>query len=185
VILLRPLAPLLARAAARYIEQNAAQYRPTARKLTISEFDLMSRFFPAETLHRARIAAANVMLKPPKIQKLATVLGMEALVQPDAMAAITFNNVIVHYESLSMRTLFHELVHVEQYKQLKLAGFAKHYVSGFLRTGKYEQIPLEVQAYGLDARFAANPSLNFSVRDEVEKWISENKFRKPRAFALD
>ena len=176
MILLRPFAPLFARAAARYIDDNAAHYRPVARKLTIREFDAMSWFFPADTLHRARISAANMRLKPPKIQRIATRLGMDALVQPGAMAAITFNNVIVHYEPLGLRLLFHELVHVEQYKQMKLEGFAKHYVSGFLRSGKYESIPLEMHAFQLEERFATNPTLGFSVRDEVRRWIEEKRY---------
>jgi hypothetical protein len=136
----------------------------------------MAAFFAADLLHRARIATPTQPLRPPRIQKLATILGMEALLTPDATAAITFSHVIAHYEALSLRTLFHELVHVEQYKQLGVRGFARCYVRGFLRTGAYESIPLEVQAYELDGRYAANPALRFSVRDEVRRWVAEGKY---------
>ena len=101
---------------------------------------------------------------------------MDALLQPELTAAITFNNVIVHAQPISMRVLFHELVHVEQYKQLKVAGFAQRYVRAFLRSGKYDEIPLERHAYELDARYAANPAVAFSVRDEVRRWIDEKKY---------
>lgn len=176
MILLRPLAPLFTYHAARYIEDNAAELRPDARRLTVREHDAMGAFFPADLLHRARISSLTEPLKPPRIQKLATVFGMETLLTPEATAAITFNHVIAQYGALSLRTLFHELVHVEQYKQLGVRGFAKLYVRGFIRTGAYERIPLEVHAYELDERYAANPALRFRVRDEVRRWIEEGKY---------
>ena len=176
MILLRPLAPLFTYHAARYIENNAAEYRRDARKLTIREHDAMAAFFHADLLHRARIATPTEPIRPPRIQKVATVFGMETLLTPEATAAITFNHVIAQHGALSLRTLFHELVHVEQYKQLGVRGFAKLYVRGFLRTGAYERIPLEVHAYALDERYAANPALRFSVRDEVRRWIAEEKY---------
>lgn len=176
MILLRPFAPLLSYYAARYIERNATEHRRNARKLTVREFDAMAAFFPADLLHRARIASPVQPLRPPRIQKLATMFGMERLLTPEATAAITFNHVIAHYNPLSLRTLFHELVHVEQYKQLGVRLFARLYVRGFLRTAAYESIPLEVQAYELDGKYAANPALRFSVRDEVRRWIEEGKY---------
>jgi hypothetical protein len=171
---LRPFAPLFAMAAARYIEQNAGKYRPISRKLTIREHEALGKFFDADLLYRARVA--NAAVPPPRIQKIAIFFGTEALLQPELTAAITFNNVIVHAEPLSLRTLFHELVHVEQYKQLNVAGFARRYVSEFLRSGKYDEIPLEKHAHELDTRYAANPALAFSVQDEVRRWIEGKKY---------
>ena len=176
MILLRPLAPIFSYFAARYIERSAAQHRRNARKLTVREFDAMAAFFPTDLLHRVRLATPAQPLRPPRIQTLATIFGMETLLTPEATAAITFNHVIAHFGSLSLRTLFHELVHVEQYKQLAVRGFARLYVRGFLRTGAYESIPLEVHAYELDGRYAANPALRFSVRDEVRRWIEEGTY---------
>jgi hypothetical protein len=37
-----------------------------------------------------------------------------------------------------------------------LEGFARRYVRGFLNGGSYEAIPLEMNAYESDARFAAS-----------------------------
>ena len=176
MILLRPLAPVFSYYVARYIERNALKHHRDARKLTVREQDAMAAFFPADLLYRARIATPTQALHPPRIQKLATIFGMETLLTPDATAAITFNHVIAHYGPLSLRTLFHELVHVEQYKQLSVRHFARLYVRGFLHTGSYESIPLEAQAYELDGRYAANPALRFSVRDEVRRWIAEGRY---------
>jgi len=61
---------------------------------------------------------------------------------------------VVSHEPFNDRLLFHELVHVVQYEKLGLEGFAAKYVRGFLNGGSYEGIPLEMNAYELDARFA-------------------------------
>jgi hypothetical protein len=52
-------------------------------------------------------------------------------------------------------------------ERLGLSGFAAQYVKGFLNGGSYEAIPLEMNAYELDARFAAETAKCFSVEDEV------------------
>jgi hypothetical protein len=87
------------------------------------------------------------------------------------MAAITFCDVVVSHEPFSNG--LHELVHVEQYRQLGSPRFSDLYVRGFLNGGKYDAIPLEVNAYALGGRFEQNPSNRFSVEDEVRSWIAE------------
>jgi hypothetical protein len=83
------------------------------------------------------------------------------------MAGVTFQDVIVHVEPLTRSLLFHELVHCVQYTHLGLEGFAEHYVRGFLDGGLHEEIPLEKQAYELEARFNADPDARFSVEADV------------------
>jgi hypothetical protein len=92
------------------------------------------------------------------------------------MGAITFNDVVVSHEPFSNGLLFHELVHVEQYRQLGIPRFSELYVSGFLNGGSYEAIPLEVNAYTLEGRFEASPAQQFSVAEEVRRWVVEGKF---------
>ena len=91
------------------------------------------------------------------------------------MGAITFNDVVVSHEPFSNGLLFHELVHVEQYRQLVIPRFSELYVRGFLNGGSYEAIPLEVNAYTLGGRFEKNPAQQFSVEDEVGKWRKEGR----------
>lgn len=92
------------------------------------------------------------------------------------LEAITFGDVIVFAEPITNKLLFHELVHAEQFRQLGTTGFARRYVNGFLTTGAYEAIPLEIQAYGLGAQYEAEPRRRFSVEEEVSRWINEGKF---------
>jgi hypothetical protein len=92
------------------------------------------------------------------------------------MAAITFVDTVVSHEPFSDRLLFHELVHVVQYEKLGLEGFAATYVRGFLSGGSYDGIPLQINAYELDARFAKTADEPFSVEEEVQDWIDWGLF---------
>jgi hypothetical protein len=85
------------------------------------------------------------------------------------MAAITFCDVVVSHEPFSNGLLFHELVHVEQYRQLRIPRFSELCVGGFLDGGGYEAIPLEVNAYALGRGFEQNPANLFSAADEVRR----------------
>lgn len=87
------------------------------------------------------------------------------------MAGVTFQDIVVHVDALEPPLLFHELVHAVQYKLLGLQEFAGRYVRGFLTGGSYVEIPLEKQAYELEARFSADPKAPFSVEDAVKKGI--------------
>src|SRR5207237_6275349 len=103
-------------------------------------------------------------------------MGFKNLPDQSAMAAITFGDVVVSHEPFSDGLLFHELVHVEQYRQLGIPRFSDLYARGFLNGGSYEAIPLEVNAYTLEGRFEQNPTRRFSVADEVRNWVVEDKF---------
>jgi len=91
------------------------------------------------------------------------------------MGAITFSDVVVSHVPFTDGLLFHELVHVEQYRQLGIPRFSDLYVRGFLKGGSYEAIPLEVNAYTLGGRFEQNPARQFSVADEVRSWLAEGR----------
>jgi hypothetical protein len=77
---------------------------------------------------------------------------------------------------LKDRILFHELVHVEQYRLLGIPRFSELYVRGFLVGASYEEIPLERNAYLLDGRYEKDPTLHFSVADEVAEWNARGGF---------
>jgi hypothetical protein len=60
-------------------------------------------------------------------------------------------------------------VHVVQYRILGVAAFVRRYVLGWANNGRrYEAIPLERDAYELQARFESNPGRPFSVEREAE-----------------
>jgi hypothetical protein len=103
-------------------------------------------------------------------------LGFADLPDQSTMAAITFNEVVVSHTPFTVGLLFHEFVHVEQYRQLGVARFSELYVRGFINGGGYDSIPLEVSAYTLGSQFESNPEQTFSVAEEVRRWVVEGRF---------
>ncbi|HEY6389529.1 MAG TPA: hypothetical protein VIX91_27920 [Candidatus Acidoferrum sp.] len=163
---------------AAYIGQQRQTYRPGAVPLSMGQQKAMRPFFPEPALDATRllVLAGRRVANPPFYSELIK-MGFEATSLPDFahMAAITLVDTVVSHEAFTDRLLFHELVHVIQYEKLGLEGFADKYVRGFLTGGSYDAIPLEMNAYELDARFAGAPTRAFSVADEVQRWINAGK----------
>ncbi len=167
------------RQVAEYIAGQHKTYRGRAMLLDRNQMEAMGPFFPNSTLDSARVLmlSGERVANPPFYAQLVQ-MGFEPAALPDFadMAAITFVDTVVSHEPFTDRLLFHELVHVVQYQKLGLERFAVKYLSGFLGGGSYEAIPLEINAYELDARFAAAPTMAFSVADEVQSWIDAGRF---------
>lgn len=165
---------------ARYIQHQRQTYRGRAVLLDGQQRSVLQPFFQASVLDSARVVvlAGERVNNPPFYPGLHR-MGFGAGSLPDfsLMAAITFVDTVVSHEPFTDRLLFHELVHVVQYQKLGLPQFAAKYVRGFLNGGSYEGIPLEMNAYELDERYAAEPAKPFSVaNDDVQKWIDDAKF---------
>jgi hypothetical protein len=137
----------------------------------------MNGFFSPRLLESTRLLVLQgERVANPDFYPMLTGWGFKNLPDQSRMAAITFCDVVVSHEPFSNGLLFHELVHVEQYPQLGIPRFSELYVRGFLNGGSYEAIPLEVNAYTLGGRFENNPPQQFSVVDEVRRWITEGRF---------
>jgi len=111
----------------------------------------------------------------PILYPLVRVFGIQGMLEMSSIGAITLIDVVAHPDELDLGTLFHELVHVVQYRVLGLKEFARLYVRGFLERAGYEGIPLERQAYQLGSRFERWPQRLFSVEEEVIRWHSAGK----------
>jgi hypothetical protein len=158
---------------ATYIADQRSHFYERAQPIQPHHVNILRPFFRKEILSEVRVTRGRAS-EPPFYSQLRA-LGIDNAPPFSDMAGITFQDVVVHVEPLTTPLLFHELVHVVQYKHLGLSGFAKHYVHGFLTGGSYEEIPLEKQAYGLEDRFARNPSLPLSVEEDVTEWIRKNQ----------
>jgi len=133
-------------------------------------------FFSAQLLESTRVLVLKVeRVGNPDFYPMLRDLGFKNLPDQSGMGAITFCDVVVSHEAFYDGLLFHEFVHVEQYRQLGIPRFSELYVRGFLSGGSYEAIPLEINAYTLEGRFEANPAQRFSVADEVTKWQAEGR----------
>jgi hypothetical protein len=164
---------------AAYIDRQRQTYRRRALPLDSNQMAAMRPFFPASTLDAARIAVlAGERVSNPPFYRALVGMGFPAGSLPDfaLMSAITFVDTVVSHGSFTNSVLFHELVHVVQYEKLGLAEFPAKYVTGFLSGGSYAAIPLEMNAYELDARFTAAPASVFPVQAEVQSWIDAGRF---------
>lgn len=168
-------------AVAQYIRAQREQYYPQATTLAFSE--LWSRFFSATDLQRIRAVQPAAQRRgggeelrvpnPPFYAELEQ-LGFTGLPDFSTMPAITFDDVVVFHDPLTPQLIFHEMVHIVQYRLLGVDEFARLYVLGYLQGG-YEGTPLEVCAYELDGRFIMG-SVGFDVEAEVKSWIKGGRF---------
>src|SRR5690348_5935187 len=164
---------------ASYIHKQRQLLSPRGILLNPNQKAVLQSFFPVSILDLVSVVALAIERVPnPTLYPQLVAMGFQQWFLPDfsQMTAITFVDTIVSHGPLTERTLFHELVHVVQYEKLGLGAFAAKYVRGFLSGGSYEAIPLEMNAYELDARFAEAPMNSFSVETEVQKWIEWGRF---------
>jgi hypothetical protein len=159
---------------AAYIAEQRAAFHSKAASIGAGHKQALQAFFPADVLNNLRVVRGRAP-QPAFYQQLRA-MGIGNAPAFSGMAGVTFQDVVVHVEALTIPLLFHELVHAVQYKHLGLQGFADAYVRGFLTGGSYEEIPLEKQAYELEARFSEDSAAMFSVENDVRGRIQAKRF---------
>jgi hypothetical protein len=161
----------------QYISAQRQKYATRAIPLSNEQQAALTGFFSPEILDGTRLLVLRKeRVANPDFYPMLKSMGFKNLPDQSGMGAITFCDVVVSHEAFSNRLLFHELVHVEQYRQLGIPRFSELYVRGFLNGGSYEAISLEVNAYTLEGRFESDPRRMFSIEDEVGRWATEGKF---------
>jgi hypothetical protein len=160
----------------QYISTQRDKYAPDATALSPQQRAAVGPFFSQKVLDGTRLLVLQgARVANPDFYPILRSLGFRNLPDQSRMGAITFCDVVVSHERFTAGLLFHELVHVEQYRQLGIPRFSELYVRGFLNGGSYEAIPLEVNAYSLEDRFRRDPRRTFSVQAEVEQWLAEGR----------
>lgn len=160
----------------QYISTRREKYTRRATPLSAQQKATMDGFFAPGLLDGTRLLVLQgERVGNPDFYPMLRNLGFNNLPDQSTMGAITFSDVVVSHEAFSDGLLFHELVHVEQYRQLGIPRFSDLYVRGFLNGGSYEAIPLEVNAYTLGGRFESDPRRMFSVEDEVGRCATEGR----------
>lgn len=165
------LARLIAVPVSLYITHNHRRLIPGAVAIPSAQKRRLASYFPEAILNAVRVHEGDPLPVPqPPLTGLVRKLG---LTYPDLSltAAITFGDLIVTRAPMSLSLLFHELVHVVQYRQLGIPAFARRYVQGLLTHRAYERIPLEAQAFQLEARFEFDRQ-PFNVEAEVTRLLN-------------
>ena len=159
-----------------YITAQREMALPLAVPLSPEQMASMDGFFLPQVLNARLLVLTGSRVENPPFYVPLRRMGFTNLPSFSTMAAVTFCDVVVSYQPFTDGLLFHELVHVEQYRQLGIPRFAELYVRGFLSGGGYDGIPLEINAYELGGRFERSPQMRFSVADEVGAWVSAGRF---------
>jgi hypothetical protein len=163
---------------AAYMRRERERYLPLSDPLTEEWKSAVHHYFPKALLDRIKI----VTLKGTRIPTPFFYAEAQALSSgrfPDFvhMASFTYIDVIVFHEEINRRPLFHGVVHATQIAILGFEQYIDLYVRGFLKNRSWIAIPLEDQAYKLDARFAMGPAEIFSVEDEIRFWAEQGRYR--------
>jgi len=161
----------------QYITAQRVKFLGRCVPLTREQRAAMDGFFSPNLLEGVRVVNLDgFLVANPAFYPMLAEMGFTNLPDFSKMAAITFSDVVVSHGTFTTGLLFHELVHVEQYRQLGISRFSELYVRGFLDGGGYYGIPLEVNAYALGARFEASPRQRFLVADEVANWVRASRY---------
>jgi hypothetical protein len=162
---------------ADYIATQRNKYFHAAIPLSTDQRTAMAGFFTPQLLDETRLLVLREeRVANPDFYPMLRLAGFDDLPDQSTMAAVTFADCVVSHGPFTDALLFHELVHVEQYWQLGVPRFADLYLRGFLNGSGYFGIPLERNAYALGEQYEMNPVGQFSVTDEVARWISEDRF---------
>jgi hypothetical protein len=176
-VLSPPQVDQLSSLVAQYISNQRTRYLPTGVPLSTQQKTAMAGFFTSDLLDEVRwMVLVGEWVANPDFYPMLVAIGFTNLPDQPAMAAVTFFDVVVAHVRFTDALLFHQLVHVEQYRQLGIPRFADLYVRGFLNGGGYDGIPLERNAYMLGDQYALDPAKPFSVAEVVADWISEERF---------
>jgi hypothetical protein len=154
-----------------YVQQQRSHYLPLAVSLSAEQKANLKLFFPAAVLEQARVYLLPPASFPnPAFVHRAWARGFRHMPDYAHLQELTFQDVVLLQEPGSDRWLFHGLVHVVQAQVLGLERYVAAYLHAFVNTGRHVTVPLEVQAFQLDERFAATPAEPFSVEDAVRDW---------------
>ena len=139
-----------------WIDDCIAQHAPRARPVSERGWQRLAAVFPPDILESTKLVEVVVVPFPPTMR-----LGLELLGRLDrgSFDGITFRDtILVERTSVDESLVFHELVHVVQWRALGPERFLLAYGLGLVRHG-YVLSPLEQMAYDLQDRFERGEDL--------------------------
>jgi hypothetical protein len=165
--------------ATSWLQQQRDKYYPISDPLSEPVKAKLRPFFSGSILDALRIRdvsqSEETIPYPPFYER---VRAGGSRVVPDAahMTAMPFVDVALFNREPTLRTIFHTLVHVMQFSILGVERFMRGYFETLNESGLWMVVPVEEQAYGLDARYTKDPADTFSVEAEVQYWLRAGKY---------
>ncbi|HEY1423371.1 MAG TPA: hypothetical protein VGF20_07960 [Candidatus Acidoferrum sp.] len=169
-----------------YLSSEREQHSQSGLPLQGEWREMMDGYFAPALLDQVRIVElTDRRVANPWFYPYAKHKGVQHLPDMTHKSAVTFLDVVVFNGKISSRDLFHGLVHVAQVELMGLVEFSELFVREFLRARSYFLVPLKAHAFGLDARFAAQPGVRFSVEKDVLEWWRGGRYGTLKAGALE
>jgi hypothetical protein len=161
----------------KYLRDDRALYFPASEPLVLEWKTSLRPYFPNSLLDTVRTVTLNgARIPPPTFYAKAVALSSGNFPDFVHLASVTYIDIIVFNEAIAPRTLFHGLVHAQQFACLGLEPYVELYVRGFLKTRSWVRIPLEEQAFKLEERFMMTPPKPFSVEEEIKLSLSQGRY---------
>lgn len=162
-----------------WVNKQRETYLPSSVGLDDHQKSRLNPFFPTEILDRARIldlSQTNETIPYPPFYEKVRAGGNRILPDAAHMTGMPFIDLIAFNQKPTLRTLFHNLVHVTQFALVGTERFLRGYFKTLNEAGLWMVVSFEEQAYQLDARYTRNPSDVFSVENEVREWIKAGRY---------
>lgn len=159
-----------------YLREQRDHYFPVASTLSPQHKIMMAPYFSPAMIDRIRIIelqGARVAI--PDFFAKVRAAGFEPP-EVSHMDSLTFGDVIVFNQQLTLRALFHALVHCVQIEVLGIESYAEFWVGSFVRNRTHFTVPLEVHAFSLSSRFLNPLAERFSVEEQVLRWRDGNRY---------
>jgi hypothetical protein len=165
--------------ASSWLEAKRAEFLPSGAPLNNIQKANLSPFLSAQVLNAVRIVNLSKTGKtipyPPFYERVRA--GGHRVVPDSAhMAALPFVDVVVFNGEPTLRTIFHNLVHVTQFAVVGLETAMECYFRILNDSGLWMVVPFEEQAYRMDARYTRDPNDFFSVEAEVREWLRKGRY---------
>jgi hypothetical protein len=161
---------------ASYLQQQRDLHFPVCSGLTPQHKSMLRPHFSYLLLEKTRVLELHgARLSPPEFFARIRAAGFE----PPAishMDSVTFGDVIVFNQHLTLRALFHALVHSAQIQILGLRRYAELWVQSFAKTRTHFTVPLEVHAFTLSSKFLSPLTEKFSVEEQILRWKDEGRY---------
>jgi hypothetical protein len=161
---------------ASYLQQQRDAYLPLCSSLNPQQKAMLQPHFFLELLNEVRVLELQgARLSPPEFFAQIRSAGFEPP-EISHMDSITFADVIVFNQHLTLRALFHALVHTAQIQILGLRRYSELWVQSFVRARTHFNVPLEIHAFTLSSRFLSAGTEKFSVEEQVLRWMQEGRY---------
>lgn len=161
----------------RYFRDEREVYRRHAEPLKFADRKAIAPYFAEELLDKIKtVTLQGARVPPPPFYLQAKQMSGGNFPDFVHLASITYIDVIVFHDKIAPRTLFHGAVHAAQMESLGLERYVQLYVGAFLKLRSWTAIPMEVQAFKLEERFASEPDDKFSVEAEINTWLREGRY---------